>query len=267
MTWRSIWSVQVKGWRLRGHQFIHRQSKTLDSQQSVKAVDGGHSCRIWAPWSIIKSSYNLGHHLKSRSQRIRVWNSSEVLQSSKTLEKSNLVNCGFNQWFDGWNWFEGAHSCPYKPHISCQTSSWKKIKSIKNFPEIESGPVISTAKNGNFLFDFKFFTVDVWHVIWGLYGHEWDLSNQFPPSNHWLNAQLTIVDFARVLVDWTMFWWIPSPYHLRTWLQMMSQDVWTFDYWSWCPNSARMATIPCFDWSMTVFDLIADDCFNCKQQG
>ena len=64
------------------------RQRTLDSQQSVKAVDGGHSCGIWAPWSIIKSSYVLGHHLKSRSQGIRVWNSSEVVQSCKTLEKS-----------------------------------------------------------------------------------------------------------------------------------------------------------------------------------
>ena len=49
---------------------------------------------------------------------------------------------------------------------------------------------------GNFLSDFKFFTVDAWHVIWDLYGHEWALSNQIPPSNHWLNAQLTKVDFS-----------------------------------------------------------------------
>jgi hypothetical protein len=120
------------------------RQRTLDSQQSVKAVDGGHSCGIWAPWSIIKSPYNLGHHLKSRSQGIRVWNSSEVHSQSKTLEKSNLVNCGFNQWFDGWNWFEGAHSCSYKPHISCQTSSWKNLKSNRKFPEMETGPVTET---------------------------------------------------------------------------------------------------------------------------
>ena len=68
--------------------------------------------------------------------------------------------------------------------------------------------------------------------------------------------------------DWLCIdWWLPNPNSLRTWLQMMSQVVWTLDYWSWCPNSARMATIHCFDWSMTDFDLIADDCFNCKQQG
>ena len=85
---------------------------------------------------------------------------------------------------------------------------------------------------GNFLSDLQFFNDDVWHVIWGLYGHEWDLSNQFPPSNHWLNAQLTIVDLARVLVDWTMFWWIPSLYHMRSWSKMISQLKWTLDDWS-----------------------------------
>ena len=56
---------------------------------------------------------------------------------------------------------------------------------------------------GNFLSGFKFFHDDVWHVIWGLYGHEWAPSNQFPPSNHWLNPQLTKFDFSRVLLDWT----------------------------------------------------------------
>ena len=51
-------------------------------------MDGGHSCGIWAPWSTIKSSYVLGHHLKAKSQEIRVWNASEEAQSFKTLEKS-----------------------------------------------------------------------------------------------------------------------------------------------------------------------------------
>ena len=65
------------------------RQKTLDSQQSIKAVDGGHSCGIWAPWSTIKSSYVLGHHLKAKSQEIRVWNSSEVHNQSETLESQS----------------------------------------------------------------------------------------------------------------------------------------------------------------------------------
>ena len=115
---------------------------------------------------------------------------------------------------------------------------------------------------GNFLSDLKFFTVDVWHVIWGLYGHEWDLSNHFPPSNYWLNAQLTTVDFARVLVDWTMPWWISNLYHLRSWFKMMSQLIWTLDEWSWCPNSSRMATIHCSMNDLTVWLLIASAASN-----
>ena len=114
-------------------------------------MDDGHSCRIWAPWSIIKSPYNLEHHLKSSSQGIRVWNSSEVVQSCKTLEKSKLVNCGWFYGFDGWKWFERAYSCPNRPHVSWESTSWKNLKQIRKFPKIETGPVILTAKNGNFL--------------------------------------------------------------------------------------------------------------------
>ena len=114
-------------------------------------MDGGHSCRIWASWSLIKSSYILRHHLKTSSQGIRVWNSSEVHQSSKTLEKSNLVNCGFNQWFDGGIWSERSHSCLYKLHISCQASTVKKIKSDREFPKIESWPVIQICQKWKLL--------------------------------------------------------------------------------------------------------------------
>jgi hypothetical protein len=151
MTWRSIWSVQVKVWMFRSHQCMHSQAKTLDSQQSVKAVDGGHSCGIWAPWSIIKSSYVLGHHLKSRFPGTRVWNSSEVHSQVQNPRKSKLVNCGWFFGFDGWKWFEGAYSCPNRPHMSWQLTSWKNLKPIRKIPKIETGPVISTAKNRNFL--------------------------------------------------------------------------------------------------------------------
>ena len=97
------------------------RQRTLDSQQSVKAVDGGHSCGIWAPWSIIKSSYNLGHHLKSNSQGIRVWKSSVNAWSVRNPKSQLLANCPFNQWLDDWNWFVRVHSCPNSHHISCQT--------------------------------------------------------------------------------------------------------------------------------------------------
>jgi hypothetical protein len=50
--------------------------------------------------------------------------------------------------------------------------------------------------SGNFLSDFISFTVDAWHDIWSLYRHEWDLSDQIPSSNPWLNGQLTKVDFS-----------------------------------------------------------------------
>ena len=70
---------------------------------------------------------------------------------SETLEKSNLVNCGWFYGFDGWIWFERAYSCPNRPHITCQAPSWKNLKPNQKFPKIETGPVILTAKNGNFL--------------------------------------------------------------------------------------------------------------------
>jgi len=107
-------------------------------------MDGGHSCGIWAPWSIIKSSYNLAHHLKSSPQGIRVLKSSVNAQSDRNPKSQLLVNCPFNQWFDGGNWFERSHSCPYSLHITCQISSWKNLKPDQKFPKIETGPVTET---------------------------------------------------------------------------------------------------------------------------
>jgi hypothetical protein len=49
-----------------------------------------------------------------------------------------------------------------------------------------------------------FFHDEVWHDIWGLYKHEWTPSDQFYPSNSWLNQLLTKFDFSRVLLDWSI---------------------------------------------------------------
>ena len=59
-----------------------------------------------------------------------------MAQSTKTLAKSTVVNCAFNQGFEGGKWFERSHSCPYKPHITCQTSSLRNWRSDKKFPKI-----------------------------------------------------------------------------------------------------------------------------------
>ena len=118
--------------------------KTLEGQQSVKAVDGGHSCGIWAPWSIIKSPYNLGHHLKCFGQGLDVQKSSVNAQSVRNPKSQLLVNCPFNQWFDDGIGFERVISCPNRPHISCQTPSWKNLKPDQKFPKMETGPVTET---------------------------------------------------------------------------------------------------------------------------
>ena len=95
-------------------------------------------------------------------------------------------------------------SCWAKIHL--KLLSWCKLR-IKKFPFLAveiTGPLSIL---GNFWFYFKFSHDEVWHYTWGLYRHEWAPSNQFYPSNHWLNPQLTkfdfSVDFSRVLHDWT----------------------------------------------------------------
>ena len=62
--------------------------------------------------------------------------------ASRIIASWLLTNCAFNQWFDGGNWFERSHSCPYKPHITCQASKVKNLGSDEKFPKIESWPVI-----------------------------------------------------------------------------------------------------------------------------
>jgi hypothetical protein len=93
--------------------------------------------------------------LKSSSQGIRVWKSSEVVQSLKTLEKStdsqtwSTVDL-IRDLMDRIDLKELIHACiSLIYHV--QPHHGRKSSQIRNFPEIESGPVISTAKNGNFL--------------------------------------------------------------------------------------------------------------------
>jgi len=123
-----------------------------------------------------------------------------------------------------------------------------RIKTFHLWQVSVTGPVSIL---GNSWSGFKFFHDGVWHDVWWLFGHEWTLTNQFQSSNHWLNGQLTNSWLFRVS-DWLCIdWWLPNPNSLRTWLQMMSQVVWTLDYWPWWPNSTRMTTIHCFDWQLT----------------
>ena len=109
--------------------------------QTVKishwAIDGGHSWRIWTPWSFIKSSYNLWYHLESRSHVKEAWNSSEHGPVKKSQQKSTVVNCAFNQGLEGVRWLKRPHSCPYKSHLAFQRSRLKELKSDKKFPKME----------------------------------------------------------------------------------------------------------------------------------
>ena len=49
MTWDIIWNQDLKELGFRIHQKVVQSGKTLESQSQSFAVDGGHSCRIWAP--------------------------------------------------------------------------------------------------------------------------------------------------------------------------------------------------------------------------
>ena len=83
-------------------------------------------------------------------------------------------------------------SCWTKFHL--KLSWWCKLEE-KTFPFLAISNYRSLTIFGNFSSDLKFFIDDVWNVKWDLYGHEWGLSNHLPPSNPWLNWQLTLVDF------------------------------------------------------------------------
>ncbi|KAI5432868.1 hypothetical protein KIW84_020252 [Lathyrus oleraceus] len=89
-------------------------------------------------------SHDLGIHLKCFGQGLDVQKSSVNAQSVKNPKSQLLVNCPFNQWFDGWIWFERSHSYPNRSHISCQTPSWKNLKPDQKFPKMETGPVTET---------------------------------------------------------------------------------------------------------------------------
>ena len=61
-----------------------------------------------------------------------------IARSAETLEKSTPVNCAFNHGFEGGRWLERPHSCPYKSHITFQTSTLKDLRSDEKFPKIVS---------------------------------------------------------------------------------------------------------------------------------
>ena len=75
----------------------------------------------------------------------------------------------------------------------------------------------------NFWFDFIFFHDELWHDRCGLYKHEWTPSNQFYPSNHWLNPKFTIFDFS-----WFLDW-------LCTSVEFQTLIPWDLDF-KWCPK-------------------------------
>ena len=111
-------------------------------------------------------------------------------------------------------------SCWAKIHL--KLVSWCKFK-IKKSPFLAvkiTGPLSIL---GNFLFDLIFFHDEVWHDIWDLYKHEWTPSNQFYPSKHWLNQQLTNFDFSRVLDDWSIS------------DELQTLTLWDLDF-KWCPK-------------------------------
>ena len=69
---------------------MHRQSKTLESQQSVKAVDGGHSCGIWAPWSNDQEFMCLGTSFEVKvSKKLGFGIHQKCTVKSKTLESQS----------------------------------------------------------------------------------------------------------------------------------------------------------------------------------
>ena len=96
-------------------------------------------------------SHDLGIHLKCFGQGLDVQKSSVNAQSIRNPKKSTMVNWAWFYGFDSGNWFERVPSCPYRPHITCQTSSWKNLKPDKKFPKIETWPVIEICQKWKLL--------------------------------------------------------------------------------------------------------------------
>ena len=82
----------------------------------------------------------------------------------------------------------------------------------------------------NFLIGLIFSHDEVWHDRWGLYKHEWTPSDQFYPSNPWLNPQLTNFDF---LGFWT---WLCTSDEFQTLIP------WDFDF-KWCPKTNELLIV------------------------
>ena len=140
-------------------------------------------------------------------------------------------------------------SCWEKIHL--KLVSWCKFR-IKKYPFLAveiTGPLSISGKFSDWLQILPWCWLP-WHMrpirTW---------ISSFKPFPSIRTRESTTVDqlwLSRVLDLTVHFWWIPNPNSLRLWLQKMSQDIWTLDDWSWCPNSTRMATIHCFDWLLTV---------------
>ena len=109
--------------------------------------------------------------------------------------------------------------------LSCWTNFhlklawWGKLEE-KTFPFLAISNYRSLTIFGNFSSHLKFFIFDVWNVKWDLYGHEWGFSNHLPPSNPWLNWQLTLVDFLGFQMNC-----------------ILTDELWTSNLW---PNHFKM---------------------------
>jgi len=132
--------------------------------------------------------------LKKESPKLAKW-----FESYASLKFQNSW-----KWFDHnlptinekWVFFDFLERQEQDLQLSCWTKFdlklawWCKFEE-KTFPFLAIWNYRSLTIFGNFSSDLKFFNVDLCNVKWDLYGHEWGLSNHLPPSNPWLNAQLT----------------------------------------------------------------------------
>ena len=145
-----------------------------------------------------------------------------ALWSSRFSEIDSIITCqphmGIESSWTFWKWENKI----FNFHVG-QKFIWSLYQDVslgsRSFHFLQIPITGQVSIFGNFLSGFKFFHDDVWHVIWGLYGHEWTLSNQFPPSNHWLNAQLTNNWLARVSGGLHTDWWLLSNQTLTKSLQ------------------------------------------------
>ena len=171
----------------------------------------------------------------------------------------------FWEWFDhnlptihgNWVFLDFLEMGEQDLQLSCWAKIHLKLVSWCKFEDQDFPFLVSFSYRSSFHF-WKF-------LIWLQILPWWCLTWYMRPIWTWMRP-LKPISIIKLLIKWTVDqqltfrvsdcllidWWLPNPNSLRTWLQMMSQVVWTLDYWSWCPNSTRMATIHCFDWLLTV---------------